>query len=107
MDLKKLFCLSMASRLSVLCFAQNMNSMPEILLATSVHFTISTPIGEKVEINGSMLQPMYKVKTKIATIGSGTKNGQIVRDIADTLNYFIIPGGVGDYYLDKKVPNFQ
>ncbi len=32
-------------------------------------------------------------------------NPLTVRDVADTLNYFILPGGVGDYYLDADVPH--
>lgn len=28
-----------------------------------------------------------------------------VRDIADTCNYFILPGGTGDYFLDNDVPH--
>lgn len=34
-------------------------------------------------------------------------NPNHVRDVADTLNYFIIPGGIGDYYMDKDVPHGQ
>ncbi len=33
------------------------------------------------------------------------QNPRTVRDIADTLSYFIIPGGVGTYYLDEDIPH--
>ena len=32
-------------------------------------------------------------------------NKNVVRDIADTLNYFVVPGGIGDDYLTRDVPH--
>ncbi len=33
------------------------------------------------------------------------RNTNVVRDVADTLNYFFITGGIGDYYIEHDVPH--
>ncbi len=104
---------------------------------TKMSFELEAPEAEEVEIEGSLVEAKYKVRTSVATIGLKTKREmtqqgtrwtytsddlpsdmytyrflvdgrpmldpacqQVVRDVADTLNYFIIPGTPGDYYMD-------
>ncbi len=102
-----------------------------------VRFELEAPEAEEVQLEGSVVEAKYKIRTGVATIPLKTRrnmtlqdgrwtyvsdalpsdmytyrfmvdgrktldpaNPQVVRDVADTLNYFILPGTPGDYYMD-------
>ncbi len=127
----------------VFCFTYSKGqSSPQINKDKSVTFIIDAPNASTVQIDGEMLEPKFKIRTKITTVGSKAKktmkneggywsfttpplesnmytyrfivddkyvldsnNPYIVRDIKDTLNYFFINGGIGEYFMDKAIPH--
>ena len=117
-------CLGLVISLSM---ARNNVSMPIINADNSVTFSLTAPNAEKVQLKGTFTPNSKSVKMKkngdqwtyttdILPSEFYTysfeidkknvldpKNSNVIRDIADSLNYFIIEGGIGDLYKHQNV----
>lgn len=103
--------------------------VPVINADSTVTFTINAPSAEEVELHGTCTPNQKALKmhrngdawtVTVSALPSefytyrykiddeyvvDPLNKNQIRDIADTLNYFVIPGGIADNYITQKVPH--